>query len=327
MKSIAPTTPVGVRDYSPEAADAFYALQETLVGTFTRAGYRRVMTPAFELASVFERGLGPSEAERLMRFVDPQNGEMLCLRSDMTPQIARLVAGSLRDAPLPLRLSYFGRVFRLRQHSEFRSREVAQAGVELIGMGGADADVEVLTLCDEALHAASPGPHTLSIGHVGFISAALDALPASEHGPITALLRRKDSATISQRLASLDLPAAQSELVQALPTLYGSADVVLPKAQALSTRLPALQAPLQRLTDVIGALTDAGTRSAILVDLGEVLGFGYYSGIVFHAYTHSVGQSVASGGRYDGLLARYGRDLPAAGFAIDEEGLTRHQAK
>jgi ATP phosphoribosyltransferase regulatory subunit len=322
-----PMTPVGVRDYAPEVADAFYTLQSNIVATFQSAGYRRVMTPAFELASVFERGLGPTEAERVMRFVDPQNGEMLALRSDITPQIARLVAGPLADAPLPLRLAYFGRVFRLRQHSEFQPREVAQAGVELIGPADVAADVEVLSLCRDALNAAETPDHVLSIGHMGFAAAALEGVPAETARGIRDLIRQKSLSELFEALEGEPLPPQQRRLLESLPELYGYPEEVLAKARPLAEALPALQEPIERLEGVLAGLEERGLAEGCLLDLGEVAGFGYYTGLVFHGYIPGVGQAVASGGRYDGLLARYGRDLPAAGFALDEEGLTQARSQ
>ena len=324
--ALPPTTPAGVRDYSPEHSAAFYRLEAELMRTFEQAGYRRVLTPAFELAHVFERGLGPGEASRLFRLVDPQNGDVLALRSDITPQIARLIAGPLASAPLPARLCYFGRVFRLQQHSELRRREVAQAGVELLGAAGAEADVEVLSLCDAALCAAGPGDHRLSVGHMGVLRAAFDGLDEEASADLRSLLRRKDQAGVLRAAVELGLPEARANVLGALACLYGEPVAVLERARALADDLPGMTPALDRLAEVLAGLHAQGIAERVLLDLGEMLGFGYYTGIVFHAYLPGVGQAVASGGRYDELVRRFGRDLPAAGFAIDEEGLTQARA-
>jgi ATP phosphoribosyltransferase regulatory subunit len=316
------STPVGVRDLTPELAASFYALQAILTRTLEGAGYLPVITPAFELASVFERGIGPDDAARVLRFVDPQNGEILALRTDITPQIARLVAGPMRKAPVPLRLCYFGRVFRLRQHAEFQRREVAQSGAELIGLDGASADLEILGLCDRALDAAGPGGHVLSIGHVGIIHAALSrlSLGPEARAEVETLLRRKDGAGVRSALRSAGAPIEATAHVASLVDLYGEPDHVLRAAAALES-VPGLAGPLAHLRAVASELTPKLGRRALL-DLGEMLGFGYYTGLVFHAYLDGLGQAVASGGRYDDLLGKYGRPLPAAGFAVDGEVLT-----
>ncbi len=307
---IAATTPVGIRDFTPGEAAELYRLEAAITSCFEARGYQRVVTPTFELMEIFERGLGPEGAARVLRFVDPQNGEVLCLRSDITPQIARLVAGPMSGAALPARLCYFGRVYRLRQHSEFRRREVVQAGVELIGAPGPDADVEILSLCSEALHAAGQTDHVLSIGHTQVIDAVFAGLDVTrdEADKLKALLRRKAPTGV--------------DTVNMLSQLYGDPVEVLERARAVLARaVPAVEAPLDRLAAVLDGLTANGVAERCLLDLGEMLGFGYYTGIVFHAYVPGVGHAVASGGRYDELVGRYGRDLPACGFAIDEEGV------
>ena len=217
------TTPVGVRDFPPEAAAAFYALERELTEAFSAAKYQRVITPAFELAHVLERGLGP-DAAPVLRFVDPQNGEILALRSDITPQIARLVCGPMGDAALPLRLSYFGRVFRLRTHSEFQRREVAQAGVELIGANGAAVDAELLALCDRALGLAGPGDHVFSIGHVGIVTAALAAcgIENARDAELIALLRKKDRQAVELAARERGATPEAAANLASLTTLMGS---------------------------------------------------------------------------------------------------------
>lgn len=308
------TLPVGVRDYPPALAEPFYRLQATLVETFCSSGYQNVMTPAFELAHVFELGLGPDAAARVLRFVDPQNGDVLALRSDITPQIARMVCGPMKDAELPIRLCYFGRVFRLREHADWQRREVAQAGIELIGVDGPAADAEVVSLCDAALAAAVvDSDHVISIGHAGLVSSVLEGLDRGSE--IRHLIARKDMDSLPDLLHGV--PADRRTAVAALPTLYGEPMDVLKRARAISA-LPST--PLDELEATVAAL--GGVHGRIQLDLGEMLGFGYYTGLVFQAWLPGVGQAVAAGGRYNTLLERYGRDLPAAGFALDEEGLT-----
>ncbi len=323
------TTPVGIRDFTPAQAAEVQALEAELTSTFAGRGYQRVVTPTFELTQVFERGLGPDGAARVLRFVDPQNGEVLCLRSDVTPQIGRMMAGPMVESALPVRLCYFERVFRLRQHSEFRRREVMQAGVELIGEAGPDADVEVLLLCDEALRAAGEREHRLSIGHVGIIAAAFDGLNVTtdQAGHLKALLRRKDGASLEKLGAELGIDGKRLALLSALCRAYGQPEEVLAEARSLATDTPALEESLDRLRQVVDALAAHDVADRCLLDLGEVLGFGYYTGLVFHVYVPGVGRSVASGGRYDELLGRYGRALPACGFAIDEESVTEARSR
>ncbi len=322
--SIPATTPVGVRDLPPELAQTFYQLQAELLNTFKQANYQRVLTPTFELADVFEQGLGDTAAAQVMRFVDPQNGEVLALRTDITPQIARLMAGAMADTPLPARVSYFGRVYRLRHEQTFHRREVAQAGVELIGPADVAADVELIALCDQALSRTGIEGHTLSIGHAGSIGAILNtlSLESSSAETLRWLIGRKDTDGIETLAREEGLATDTIAALIQLTGLYGRPDAVLKGAETLRGQWPELDEACDRLRAVIDALETQSLHCNLVVDLGEVQGFGYYTGVIFHAYVPGLGAAVASGGRYDNLLGRYGKSRAAAGFAIDEEGLT-----
>ena len=308
-------------------ATEFYKLQAALTGAFENNGYQRVLTPAFELAHIFERGLSATEASRLLRFVDPQNGEVLALRSDITPQIARLMAGPMADVDVPVRLCYFGRVFRMREHLEFQRRELAQAGVELIGPANAEADAELIRVCSDSLNAADVTNCRVSLGHVGILHSVLDGLEitAAQAQELRALLLKKDRAGVAGLAQKLAISDERSEALAALCGLYGHADEILPRAEKLFENIPEAASGLSRLKAILDALRGHPSFEQIIVDLGEMQGFGYYTGFVFHVYVTGIGHAVASGGRYDTLIAKYGRDIPAAGFAIDEEGLTEAQ--
>ena len=219
---------------------------------------------------------------------------------------------------LPLRLCYFGRVFRLRQHTEFQRREVAQAGVELVGDPSASADIEVIKLCDRALRAAKVSDYVLSLGHVGVLAAALEQVPPEILRTVRDLLRKKDTAGLEHCLS--DVQGETRELLLDVTTWHGTPQDVVNRARPWSERHPAVKSALKHLAALLEGLGDTADRC--LIDLGQMLGFGYYTGLVFHAWAPGAGTAIASGGRYDNLIARYGRNLSSVGFAIDEEGIT-----
>src|SRR5262245_51814825 len=157
--------PTGMRDFAPRAAAFRRRVAELLLGVFERWGFARVITPAFEYEEVLALGLGPAGRASAIRFVEPSSGQVVALRPDITPQIARLVATRFRDERGPLRLCYEGTVVRLERGA--RSREVIQAGVELCGVPGSRGDAELIGLGAAALAAAGLGEPTIDLGHLG----------------------------------------------------------------------------------------------------------------------------------------------------------------
>jgi ATP phosphoribosyltransferase regulatory subunit len=310
--------PAGVRDYLPRAARRRRVLAETLVAEFERWGYRRVITPAFEYEEVLERGAGAS-ARGAIRFVEPLSGEVAVLRPDITPQVARLVATRLREQSGPLRLCYEGSVLRL-QTGPRGQREIIQAGIELYDLPGAVGDVEVVALAAAALEASQLCDFTLELGHPGFARGAVQALglPPAASAAVLQAVGKKDQATVDALVqgARRASPAAR-RLARALPGLYGGIEV-LPRARRLAPPRP-LAAALDAVAAVVFGLRRRGVTERLAVDLGEVRGMGYYTGLRFAAYVAGQGEAILAGGRYDDLCGRYGRPRTATGFAVDVE--------
>ena len=290
-----------MRDYLPLAAAARRSLADALLAAFERWGYRRIITPAFE----YEETLGRSSTVEMVRFVEPVTGEIVALRPDITPQVARLVATRLADERGPIRLSYEGSVVR-------RSpvRELYQAGVELIEAPSPAGDVEVIALAQAALGQAGVADLTIDLGCASVARAALDGISDEE---LAHAIARKDAEATAERARALQLPTARRKLVEALPSLYGGAEVI-DRAAALVGKEG--RASLRALARIASQL-DGGGR--VTVDLGEVRGFDYYTGVRFQGFAPGVGDALVSGGRYDHLIERYGRAARAAGFAIDVE--------
>ncbi|HTE56587.1 MAG TPA: ATP phosphoribosyltransferase regulatory subunit [Kofleriaceae bacterium] len=320
--------PAGVRDFLPAAAARRRALTERLLGEFERYGFERIITPLFECADVLERGLGADARAAAIRFVEPVTGEVVALRPDITPQVARLVATRMAGARGPIRLCYEGAVARMATGARGQ-REILQAGVELYGAGSPDGDAEVIAVAASALAAAGVPEARLEVGHVALVRHALDSV--AEEGQRAALalaLRKKDRGGVARAASGLARPLRG--LIEALPTLFGEPADVLARARAL--RLPG---PVKRAVDGVEAVLDATGEAAgralgpggITLDLGEVRGFDYYSGVRLAGYVAGAGDAVLRGGRYDHLAARYGHPARAIGFAADIEGMAEAQSK
>lgn len=290
---------------------------------FEAWGYAQIITPAFECADVLERGLGPGAKAAAIRFVEPASGEVVALRPDMTPQIARIVATRLAAVPGPIRLCYEGAVTRLA--GEAGQREILQAGIELVDPIGdaaldrpvAEGDAEVLALATEVLGRLALGETRLDVGHVAPVRYVLGAAPDDDaRQAVIAALARKDRSAL--RSAALALPEPVRPLAEALVGLWGHADGTIDRARKLPWPAEVMQAldHVERATAGLAGVT---------VDFGDLRGFDYYTGIRFAAFASAAPDAILRGGRYDQLVGRYGRPARAVGFAIDLEAIAQAQ--
>ncbi len=309
--------PAGMRDLLPEEAAARRALARDVLDTVALHGYALVTLPVFEFAEVLERGLGTLDPADVLRFVEPESGEVAVLRPDMTPQIARVVATRLRDRPPPMRLAYEGTVVRRRSGRARKHRQIPQVGVELAGVAGPEGDLELLALAAATMRAAGLTRFTLDLGDAGIVRALLARLPEAAQREASEALARKDEAAVADPTlrALLTLSGGREALVEGAKLLADT-----PAAPALAKLLALFDAATRAGADRpagAGAGVGAGLGEHLSVDLGEVRGFAYYTGTIFHGYAPGTSDAALSGGRYDELLARFGCPLASAGFALD----------
>jgi ATP phosphoribosyltransferase regulatory subunit len=317
-RSLEHPLPAGMRDLLPEEAATRRGLARKVLDRIALYGYAVVTPPVFEFAEVLERGLGTLDPEHVLRFVEPESGEVAALRPDMTPQIARMIATRLHERPPPFRLGYEGTVLRRRTGRARKHRQIPQVGVELAGIGGPEGDLELLALAADALRATGLDRFTLDVGDAGVVRALLAGLAPEEQARLSEALARKDEAEIAEACAVA--PAEHAETLRLLPSLHGGRDVLAEGARRLASTPAAMAAT--RLLALFDAAVARGLGPHLVADLGEVRGFAYYTGTIFHAYAVGTGDAVGSGGRYDELLARFDWPMPAAGFALDLDRLT-----
>jgi ATP phosphoribosyltransferase regulatory subunit len=302
-RSLEHPLPAGMRDLLPEEAAARRSLARQVLDRFALHGYALVTLPAFEFAEVLERGLGMLDPGDVLRFVEPESGEVAALRPDMTPQIARLIATRLRDRPQPLRIAYEGTVLRRRSGRARKHRQIPQVGVELAGLTGPAGDLELLALTVESLRAAGLERFTLDLGDAGVVRALLASRPPEEQTRLSEAMGRKDEGEI-------DDPT-----LRAVASMQGGREALLEGTRLLAAT-PAAE-PARRLLALFDAAVERGLGPHLVADLGEVRGFAYYTATIFHVYATGTGDAIVSGGRYDELLGRFGCPMPAAGFAVD----------
>ena len=299
--------PPGTRDVLPEEMRELRAIADRMLATFEDAGYGEVHTPALEYEDVLRRGDERAAGARYRTF--DEQGDVLALRSDMTIPIARVVATRYADVQPPLRFCYFAHAWRAIERGVGEPREFLQGGLELIGAEGPEGDAEVVALTIEALDAVGLRRHRIGIGDGSLYRTLLRELyvPEDRHLPLLECLSRRDLVALEGLVS--DLPAR--ELLVELPAVRGGPEV-LERAEGLRA-LHAL-------------LAERGVADRVIFDLGLVRELGYYTGPVFEVYDPAVGFALGGGGRYDELLGRFGRGLPACGIALDLQRVHLAQA-
>jgi len=309
--------PPGVKDFLPVKAAKLDYLQNTLRSIYRSWGFRPVAPAILEDLSVLELGLGTDLREKTFRFDDRQTGRLVAFPPDITPQVARIAATRMRDMPLPFRLCYNGRVLRHTEQQLGKDRQIYQSGVELIGLKGPEADAEMIAMAVMCLQAVGATGFTIDIGQVEFLRGVLDDLPldSAQSRDVKTAIAAKDISGLQQKLKDLPLTDRQRVELLALPRLYGGRET-LDKARQVITN-PTSQKALDNLERILEVLTVYGIEEHITLDLGEMRGFDYHSGLIFQGFLSGFGRAVCAGGRYDGLTERYGFAAPATGFAFN----------
>lgn len=314
-------TPQGTRDLLFEECLARREVENRLCDLFVQRGFCEVMTPGIEFYDVVP---GDNEAippESVYKLTDTK-GRLLVLRPDSTMPIARLTATRLQNARLPIRLYYAQDVFRLNQGLSGHNDQTFQAGVELIGAAGERADLDILSLAAQSLRECVGDDFRLEIGHVGVFRSLVDQLEvdAETRDEIRSLVESKNYAALSDRLDTLPADETVAAL-RRLPRLFGGEEV-LEEAQAFC-RTDASRHALDTLKRLYQAMKECGLSDNVMIDLGLVHPQEYYTGVIFRGYVEGSGDTVVSGGRYDTLLRQFGPDLPATGFGVNVDSLTK----
>jgi ATP phosphoribosyltransferase regulatory subunit len=312
--------PPGTRDVLPEEMRELRALTERLRGFFEQAGYGEVWTPALEYEEVLSTGDDRSAGAGYRLF--DEHGEVLAMRSDMTIPIARLTATRLAEDEPPFRLCYFAHAYRASPRGAGELREFLQSGIELIGVPAPEGEAEVVALAVRGLDEAGLRRHRVGVGDGSLYRGLLGSLevPAERHDELLECLSRRDLAGLAVRVDALGLGPAARDLLTRLPELRGGPEVLDRVDGHVAGAVQGLQALHSRLEE-------RGVADRVIFDLGLVRELGYYTGAVFEVYDPAVGFALGGGGRYDDLIARFGRPLPACGIALDVQRVHIAQAE
>jgi ATP phosphoribosyltransferase regulatory subunit len=317
--------PPGTRDVLADEMRELRELEALLREAFARFGYEEVATPAIEYHEVLARG-DDRGAPAAYRFFD-ESGELLALRSDMTVPIARLVSSRLAGSEPPFRLSYVGTAYRAVRPQRGQAREFRQAGVELVGADAPEGTAEVIEVLAAALDAAGLGRALIGLGDADLYRQLLDELGIQGRAreAVLASLANHDLVGLEAAVDRVEgLSAAARETLLRLPAMRGDRSVL---EQARELGGEAVERATARLAATHEALAARGVAGRVRLDLGLLRDLGYYTGAIVEVYDPALGHVLGGGGRYDELMGRFGRPLPAAGFALYVERLHVAQAE
>jgi ATP phosphoribosyltransferase regulatory subunit len=305
--------PSGTRDVLPEETREVRAITDALRRVFERHGYGEIYTPALEYESVLARA-DMAAAQPAYRVFD-ESGAVLALRSDMTVPIARVVATRYASSEPPMRFCYFAHCYRGVRPQRGQPRELLQAGIELIGSAAPEGTAESLTVLCHSLDAVGLKDYRVGLGDASIFPALMASLQVPDEarkGLLEALVLR-DFVGLEQSLAEAGISGEASELLLEVPQRRGGPDVLA------EMPVPAHEAVtgLRRVHELL----EPAVAERVIFDLGLVRNIGYYTGAVFEVYDPALGAPIGGGGRYDDLLGRFGRSLPAVGFALGVDRL------
>jgi len=301
----------GIDDAFGVRATGLRTMQRQLAELFEGSSYQEVIPPIVERPQSLACGAGRFLSAQTIVFSDPADAGQLALRPDITPQVARLVATRLRQEAV-LRLHYSGPVVLARADGGYGARQQWQTGLELFGVAGLEADVEVLHLAARAMELANFTTPVLQVGHIGLLRALLGA--EADLAPWVSLLRRRSPEDLRQQLQQEKVEGEAASILLAMAR--GASDLLFLQQHAdLNEAFSAVVASLAALQQAVQARLGDGCH--IVIDGALTPRFLYHSGIIFCGYAAGKANPMLHGGRYDTMVAAHGRDLPATGFSCD----------
>ncbi|MDY0301667.1 MAG: ATP phosphoribosyltransferase regulatory subunit [Trichlorobacter sp.] len=309
--------PRGVSDCLQTSSHALFGLEQIVRKVTQSWGFQQIVPPALEFEDVLAQGMGEELRRRSFRFDDWQTGRLLAIPPDITPQIARIAATRLKNLPMPYRLSYSGRVLRHTELQTGQSREIMQAGVELIGLDSPEADAEMIAMAVEIMQAAKLDDFKIALGQTAFCRGIFESSGLGEQAlsELREAISRKDATYVADILQRNPVSEASAREIMLLPRLFGDIDLI-EHAETVVQNKVSRQA-LANIKEVLAILELHGVCDYLTIDLGDIRGLGYHTGITFEGFVPGNGENLFSGGRYDGLMACFGLPAPATGFTFN----------
>lgn len=317
--------PAGITEALPQDAKALELLRRKLLDLYECWGYQLVMPPLVEFIESLSVGTGSELDLQTFKLTDQESGRLMGVRADITPQIARIDAHQMR-VNHPNRLCYAGSVLRTRgNHANGGSRSPIQMGAEIFGHSGLDSDFEVISLAIETIQHCRVNNIVLDLGHVGVFSQVCKQLAFStdEERVFSDMLSRKSVPEIEQWIRQKEFNPVNAAMLRQLPELNGSVDILADAKGLFSTMSSEIQETLTYLQKLCSQLQTHFPDVVIHLDLAELRGYRYHTGVIFQLYSQGIKREVIRGGRYDGIGKRFGNARPATGFSTNLRLLSR----
>ena len=319
--------PEGVSDLNNDEYEKIRSVEDKLTAVFREDGYRQIMTPTFEYYDLFADDTIFSDTDEIYKLTD-KSGKLMVLRPDATIPIARMAATHYKESDSDLKLMYVTTVFRSADFRAGEKREFKQAGIEYFGSDTADTDVSVIETAVRALKTIVGSDMQAEIGDAGYFNGLLEAMSGygvleekSVQAEIRELTESKNIPGLRQFATEHDVPEQIREVMLSLPLLYGKPQDILPKAEKLALN-DTMRKAVQNIREICSGIAE---KECISVDMGLINRLEYYSGMIFKIYLKKTGVIVGSGGRYDKLMKKFGRDIPAVGFGLNVDMLVESQ--
>lgn len=319
MKKYLKITPEGTKDFLFAECSAMDDICGKIENVFVSRGFKRVITPGIEFYDVFAATCSGIPQESMFKMVD-NKGRLLVARPDSTLPIARMVSSRLKNSTMPVRLYYKQAVYRNNPTLTGRSNELMQMGIELLGVKGIRADLEIITTAIKTMSSVADD-FRIELGHADVFDALSAELDIDEEykEKIRVSIEGKNYSALNNLLDKLT-PCKAVSAIRSLPSLFGGEEVFA-KAEEICAGTKAVSA-LEYLHKIYSDLLPLGLGDKLIIDLGLVQRNDYYTGIVFTGYINGIGDAVISGGRYDELLSSFDAPMGAAGFAVDTDAIT-----
>ena len=303
--------PLGIKDYSLDTIKKLDYVKEIFFMEVETNGYEKVITPLFENIDSIAVGSKDDDTRKIMKMIDPLSGDVLGLRSDTTPQIARYVTSNFSKEDLPIRLSYSERIIRNNLDSNKDPREIFQIGCESIGTEGVVNDLELIQLGSQILKKLGFPRQVVTLNSSLLVNYILSKLEFSKD-EIKTLFYKKDFDSINILSKSKLVPKREKEFIKKIVMPFA-----LNKKIKLGSLPKAIQKEIEDISFLKQELENINPEIECVLDLLDVRDFNYYSNVTFDISVPEIKDHIMSGGRYNNLLSNYGLNVPAMGFALN----------